>query len=127
MTSGSKKSALTRSPNDGLPYFCKLCGKPYPEYALCGEGDCQLETAETAATRKKPGVNAHFAKKVSELKPGDEVLMHDDSVRTVKEIHHGFGLILKGDNSERPLLITWDDDKFTMVDRSFECQVENMD
>lgn len=126
MTSGSKHNGEQRSPNDGLPYFCRLCGKPYGEYVLCTEGDCTLESSETALTRKKPGINARFTKKVSLLEPGDQVLMYNDSVRTVKEINHGHGLILKGDNSERPLMIVWDDDKFTLIDRSFECLIENM-
>jgi hypothetical protein len=41
-----------RSPRDGKPYYCTLCGAGLPEYLACEtSAQCQLETPEAAQAR----------------------------------------------------------------------------
>lgn len=112
---------IKRNSTDGLPYFCKLCGKGFNEYVVCGEKDCELESDSSAKSRQKQGNNAYFYVRAADLKPGDCVYMHDNSLRTVKEVFHGHGLIPKGAEAvERPVQIFWVEGDFTMVPRSLE-------
>lgn len=40
-----------RTPTDGRPFYCVLCGAGRHDWTLC-ERDCQLEAPEIAAARK---------------------------------------------------------------------------
>lgn len=40
-----------RTPTDGQPFYCKLCGAGYGEYAACEMPDCELEGSEEARAR----------------------------------------------------------------------------
>lgn len=113
-----------RSPFDGSPYYCKLCGKGWAEYNACEETDCELESETTARSRqKRPQANLKH-KRVADFEIGDKVLMHDNSVRIVKALNHGKGLIIKnGNEMERPILIEWAEGGFTMESRLTEAQV----
>jgi hypothetical protein len=42
-----------RTPYDGKPYYCALCGLGLAEYIACEEPGCELETAETALNRAR--------------------------------------------------------------------------
>jgi len=41
-----------RSPYDGLPYYCAVCGMGLGEVMACEEPDCEMETTEAAAARR---------------------------------------------------------------------------
>ncbi len=41
-----------RTPYDGKPYYCKLCGAGGTEFYHCEEPDCELETEVVAQARK---------------------------------------------------------------------------
>lgn len=41
-----------RSPFDGKPYYCNVCGLGFGEYMACEEADCELEPASTAESRR---------------------------------------------------------------------------
>ena len=115
---------MNRSPFDGHPFYCKICGVGFAEYVACTEGDCELESERTALTRKKIGVSSTETKRASDLVPGEVILMHDNSLRTVKEIHHGDGLIPKGrEHDERSVLITWAEGGTSMILRTNECML----
>lgn len=40
-----------RSPYDGKPYYCDVCGLGFGEFVACEEPECRLETAAAAAGR----------------------------------------------------------------------------
>lgn len=42
-----------RTPIDGWPYYCRVCGLGFGEYLACEELDCALEDQEQAQTRMK--------------------------------------------------------------------------
>lgn len=112
---------VSRSPDDGLPYYCKLCGMGYHGYTACVEKDCELESDATAKARQKQGNNEYFYVRAADLNVGDCVYMHDNSLRTVKEVFHGFGLIPKGAESlERSVQIFWVEGDYSMIQRSHE-------
>jgi hypothetical protein len=113
---------MNRSPFDGHPYYCKICGIDFAKYTACEENDCELESEITAKSRKKAGVSTTQAKRAADLTPDDVVLLHDNSLRTVKEVNHGDGLIPKGrENDERSVLITWVEGGTSMILRTSEC------
>lgn len=90
----------------------------------CRETDCELETDATAKARQKSPATNIKHKRAADLDKGDKVIMHDNTVRTVKDVHPGFGLILKGsDNYGRPVMINWSEGDFSMVERTQECMV----
>lgn len=41
-----------RSPYDGQPFYCALCGAGFGEYMACEEPDCELETKDEAEKRR---------------------------------------------------------------------------
>ena len=54
----SEANFFDRKPDDGHPYYCKLCGAGLDEYFACELPDCELESIEDAQERadtKKPG------------------------------------------------------------------------
>lgn len=42
---------MSRTPYDGQPFYCKLCGAGWGEYGACEEPNCTLEDAQTAQQR----------------------------------------------------------------------------
>jgi len=40
-----------RTPRDGLPYYCAICGLGFGEYLACEEAGCRLESIRDAETR----------------------------------------------------------------------------
>jgi hypothetical protein len=40
-----------RSPRDGKPYYCTVCGYGLPEYLACESPACRLETYAEAEAR----------------------------------------------------------------------------
>lgn len=44
---------IERDPHDGEPYFCKLCGDDYATFLTCSDGECALESKDTAADRAR--------------------------------------------------------------------------
>jgi hypothetical protein len=40
-----------RTPDDGEPFYCTVCGLGWNEYIACEETDCRLETREQAEAR----------------------------------------------------------------------------
>ncbi len=115
---------MTRSPYDGHPFYCKICGVGFAEYMACEETDCELESEQTAKSRKKAGISTNAWKRAADLTPDDVVLMHDNSLRTVKEINHGEGLIPKGrENDERSVLVSWVEGGTSMILRTNECML----
>lgn len=40
-----------RTPTDGKPYYCALCGCGFGEFLACELPDCQLETDRKALNR----------------------------------------------------------------------------
>jgi len=42
---------IERSPRDGRPYYCDLCGAGYGEYLACDGADCRLEPKGIADAR----------------------------------------------------------------------------
>lgn len=46
-----KLERMSRSPTDGYPYYCKLCGFGFGEYMACELPDCELESHEDAEKR----------------------------------------------------------------------------
>lgn len=116
---------MKRSPRDGYPYYCKICGLGYQEYMACEAPDCQLESDATAKARKKAGVAGLPVKPAIELVQGDSVCLWDDTYRTVKEVHPGYGHILKGaETQERCCTIFWQEGESTIVLRTQECILE---
>lgn len=113
---------MKRSPYDGHPFYCKICGSGWDGYLDCKDGDCELESTRTAAVRKKTGSVGLPSRRAAELVAGDKVYMYDNSVRTVKEMHHGHGHIPKGvEDHERCCMIVWVEGEFSMLLRSEEC------
>lgn len=43
-----------RSPRDGRPFYCALCGLGLHEFYACEEPDCRLETEQEAKKRALP-------------------------------------------------------------------------
>lgn len=41
-----------RSPYDGKPFYCMICGLGFDEYGACELPDCELESETAAQTRK---------------------------------------------------------------------------
>jgi len=113
-----------RSPYDGLPYYCRLCGMGWAEYQACEAGDCELESEATALGRQKRPAALRREKRAADLVPGDSVFMHDNSLRVVKEVDHGKGLIPKGrEADERSVVVHWVEGGFSTVLRTGECLV----
>ena len=44
---------LERTPTDGKPYYCEVCGMGFGEYMACEMPDCKLESEEQAQRRAK--------------------------------------------------------------------------
>jgi len=44
-----------RTPTDGLPYYCILCGAGWTKYNQCERTTCILEAMETARARQQEG------------------------------------------------------------------------
>ena len=44
-----------RNATDGHPYYCRLCGADFAEYQTCDDGECELESVETASARRHGG------------------------------------------------------------------------
>ena len=42
-----------RTPYDGLPYYCAICGMGLAEFMACELSECQLETAGEARARQQ--------------------------------------------------------------------------
>ena len=42
-----------RTPYDGKPYYCKLCGLGISEVMACEDGDCALESEQAARERQQ--------------------------------------------------------------------------
>ena len=42
-----------RTPTDGKPYYCSLCGCGFGEYLACEMPDCKLESERKAKLRQK--------------------------------------------------------------------------
>lgn len=42
-----------RTPYDGRPYYCKLCGLGFGEFMACEDGDCELESEKDARERQQ--------------------------------------------------------------------------
>lgn len=42
-----------RTPYDGQPYYCELCGLGLAEFMACEDGDCQLKSEQAAQARKQ--------------------------------------------------------------------------
>ena len=40
-----------RTPYDGKPYYCALCGAGFGEYMACEMPDCELESEQEAQDR----------------------------------------------------------------------------
>lgn len=43
---------MTRTPNDGKPFYCAICGAGWNEYGACERVDCRLESQEDAELRE---------------------------------------------------------------------------
>ncbi len=43
---------MNRSPYDGEPYYCAVCGLGFGEFMACEEPDCKLEDSDDALNRK---------------------------------------------------------------------------
>lgn len=112
-----------RTPYDGKPYYCSLCGLGYSEMLACEEPDCQPESEETAKLRQQTIHKNPNTKQAKLLASGDKVKMDDNTIRTVKEITHGFALFLKGSDQKRSVIIWWQEGEFTQVERDFEAEV----
>jgi hypothetical protein len=42
----------TRTPHDGKPYFCAVCGDGLAEFVSCELAECELETTAAAEARR---------------------------------------------------------------------------
>lgn len=42
-----------RTPYDGKPYYCAVCGIGFAEYMACEEADCALEGPDHAERRRE--------------------------------------------------------------------------
>jgi hypothetical protein len=42
-----------RTPTDGKPFYCALCGLGWGEFMACEEVDCRLESEAEASLRKE--------------------------------------------------------------------------
>lgn len=115
-----------RTPNDGEPYYCKLCGNSYEHLAICLNRDCELESRETAKLRFKKGP-PRITKLAKDLVAGDMVLMEDDTVRTVRDLSYGFATFIRGSSSVRGVLINWVEGDWSSVPRDFHCIVKTGD
>ena len=47
-----------RTPYDGKPYYCNLCGLGWGEVLACEEPDCKLETEAEAVKRQQARATA---------------------------------------------------------------------
>ena len=113
-----------RTPYDGHPYYCKICGVGFAEYMACEENDCELESEATAKSRKKRGAAVVMTKRGADLKPGDVVFMHDNSLRKVQKVDYGEGLIPKGlENNERVVLVYWYEGGMSAILRESVCML----
>lgn len=45
------RSTKERTPTDGKPFYCKLCGAGLQEYYGCEMPDCELEDEKEATSR----------------------------------------------------------------------------
>jgi hypothetical protein len=50
----TNESLPGRTPTDGKPYYCALCGLGFGEFMACEESDCKLEDWDTARKRALP-------------------------------------------------------------------------
>lgn len=41
------------TPDNGMPYYCKVCGLGFAEYLLCEQGACELESSGEALERQR--------------------------------------------------------------------------
>lgn len=118
---------MSRSPYDGKPYYCKICGLGFNEYIACEELDCELESEASAKLRFKASKAITFKTKLAkDLEIGDSVYDDNNGLRIVKSIEFSSAVYLKGDtNKRRFAFITWDDKTTTVVDREFKCTMYN--
>lgn len=43
---------MSRTPYDGKPYYCKVCGMGFGEFIACEQPACELEPPEDATARR---------------------------------------------------------------------------
>lgn len=60
-----------RTPTDGEPYYCALCGLGFAEFMACEEPDCKLEDWETARKRVR-GSGRHHNHELTTVNAGPE-------------------------------------------------------
>ena len=64
---------MERTPYDGEPFYCDICGLGLQEMMACEDGICWMESAETARARQLrapvPAVIASAAKQSSSAAP----------------------------------------------------------
>lgn len=46
---------MRRTPRDGKPYYCAICGMGWGEYIACESVDCELELEAVAVARWNDG------------------------------------------------------------------------
>jgi hypothetical protein len=46
-------AVLARSPRDGQPFYCMVCGAGYAEWLACDNAGCVLESRERAKARQE--------------------------------------------------------------------------
>ena len=49
----NRSPGVERTPYDGEPYYCALCGAGLGEFMACELPDCDLETQATARERQQ--------------------------------------------------------------------------
>lgn len=114
-----------RSPRDGRPFYCSLCGAGYGEYMACEEPDCELESEASAKSRQTAATKDPVTKEAKTLEPGDSVRMDDDTYRTVKEVTHEFPLFIKGVDPIRGVIIYWEEGNWSYATRDFKAELRS--
>jgi hypothetical protein len=112
-----------RTPYDGKPFYCALCGLGFGEMMACEEPDCQPETEAAAKARQKAAPKDKVTKEAKLLAFGDLVRMDDNTIRTVKEVTHGFALFLKGSDQKRSVIIWWQEGDWSQAERDFKVEI----
>lgn len=115
---------MSRTPYDGQPYYCRLCGLGWNEFMACEETSCTLEDESSAKARMRTKDAARpKTKMVKDLLPGDKIILDDNTFRTVDRVVFGFALRLKGDSSTPGAVIYWKEGDWSITSRLTDCHI----
>ncbi len=54
----TQRTSADRTPTDGKPFYCRVCGSGFGEYLACEEPCCKLEPEREAVARRRKAKRA---------------------------------------------------------------------